>query len=593
MIDINYIQAGLGNTTFAFIILLGILVAIHEFGHFIVAKWCKMQVVEFAIGMGKKLFSFTKGETTYSIRMLPLGGFVNITGQDPQQEVPKEIEHRTFRSKPIWQRAAVVIAGPLFNFILTFLIFVMLFGLGVPTQSPSLEFVTNNSPAYAAGFRTKDLISKIVTEDGKSIDIKDARDLELAVGNNGNQQLKFHVNRNSENLVIPYSPPIKETTDSALRIKKTRGVIEGVENYSLKPILISFNKDSFLKTKLKLPPYFKATKAEFATKGNQEFIVKNFSIQNFPELEAFWQAAYMQSLNSEDMNIKILGYTLDSNMQVAENAKTEILQYNLPANSSLPKTIKIAGAVNSDLVIGNVMKGLSAEKIGLKKGDVILSLDNKTFLSREKFIGYVKNIKLDENQSTDKMKISWLREGQIFNGEVQPIFKKTTDPLTQQSEKRFLVGVQFNPQINDQSRSTIKAKGIIEAITLGWDKTIKISKLMGESILNLIKGNVSAKTLAGPIAIAQIAGKSFEQGYSAFLTMMAFLSLNLCFLNLLPLPVLDGGHLLLFAVEAITRRKPNPKFIQVWSMIGVFLLISLMLFSTYNDISRILKNFFS
>ena len=229
------------DTLISVVILLGVLVAIHEFGHFIVAKACGVRVETFSIGIGMKLLKFTRGETEYAISLIPLGGYVKLTGQDPREEVPPEFESRSFRHKPLYQRAAVVMAGPFFNAGLAAFILILLFKVGIPVQSPVIGRILPGSSAERAGFRAMDHVTEITRGDGEVVPIREYSDLEKVVGESAGKSLTFKIERAGEGHAgtfnLGYTPVLGLERDSTLGVYKERGIISGAEKAAPAPVL--------------------------------------------------------------------------------------------------------------------------------------------------------------------------------------------------------------------------------------------------------------------------------------------------------------------------------------------------------------------
>ena len=235
-----------------FLLILGVIVLVHEFGHFIMAKLFNVYVFEFAIGMGPKIFEIKGKETVYSIRLLPLGGFVSLAGEEDQIEKSKEIpEDRLLNNKKIYQRFLIMVFGVVNNFILAFLIFFMIFLFnGSPSQSTKIVDVEKDTPAYYSGLMKNDTIvginyDKISTQD----------DLNLIMFLNPNEKLTFVVRRNEKIEFITVTPEkIKEKIDGkeieryrygiSLNTKKETGFVNAIKNSYLK---IKSNVKSIIK----------------------------------------------------------------------------------------------------------------------------------------------------------------------------------------------------------------------------------------------------------------------------------------------------------------------------------------------------------
>ena len=249
----------------------------------------------------------------------------------------------------------------------------------------------------------------------------------------------------------------------------------------------------------------------------------------------------------------------------------------------MPATPEAAGIAASELVVLEVKDGTPASALGLKQGDEILSLNNEPVKS---FLWFRERLQELAHDNTE-IAISWRRGNEAQHASVKPEKVSTTDPVTEASKDQFQIGAAFLALPAAPLTYTLKANGIVDAMVLGWDKTVNLSISMVASFYYLATGEISPKTLGGPLLIGKIAGESVKQGWEAFLKMMAFISLNLFILNLLPVPVLDGGHLVLFAIEAVRRKPLSLKIVEVWTTTGFFLLMGLVAVVFFNDLSRL------
>lgn len=584
---------GPGNYVIGFVLLLGVLVTIHEFGHFIVAKWCGMRVETFAVGFGKKLLTWTRGETEYALCLFPLGGYVKITGQDPRDEVDADLEHRTFRAKPLWMRASVVLAGPLFNAALALILFIGLVAVGLPSQAPVFEKIRENSPAYKAGFRSGDWIKSVSIPNAGKHSIREFRELELLISENANKNLTFEVLRDDNLQAIQYTPKLGLDRDSVLMVTVNRGTVDGWEKLAPSSTLIIDNPNSWLGLN-KLPNGFTPEEVTFNS--------QTFEVKTFDDVTSLWATiaaqAKLSSSSKHELSftgkiypIPFTGNPKQTLQKIAkQDPETFTIEWSEQSNP-IPSSLNAAGAFSTDLVVGAVMKDLSAEKIGIKSGDRLTHIEDRPMSSAPQFIGAVQ--KFANASSDNKIKISWSRKGEAMSAVAEPKWIEVKDPFTEAPLKKFLIGIQFSPAVAPPTQAIVRATGVGDAIALGWTKTYNLTATILKSFYHLFSGNISAKHLGGPLSIVQIAGKSFSQGATSFLRMMAFISLNLFILNLLPLPVLDGGHLVLFCLEAIRRKPLNAKIVEVWTTVGFVLLLGLMVMATVNDISRYVKILFS
>lgn len=425
------------ETLLAFLVLIGVLVWFHEFGHFLFAKLFGVKVEVFSIGFGPVVLSKKWGETEYRISAIPLGGFVKLYGEEENSDDP-----RAFSSKKNYQKILIASGGPLFNFLLAVLLFVLIFSVGKPTPSYVLEkplvgHVMENSPAQKLGLKEGDLLLEI---NGK----------------------KVNTWKDFENVVL----------------------------------------ESVLK--------------------------KNW------------------------------------NVVVLRNG--QVLQ--LSGSVELSKAHSFGAEPYIKPVIGKVLPKSPAEQVGIKEGDEILEINGKKVKSWYDAVAFIRTTK------GDAIKLKIKRDGQIFEKLVVPALdKKTGVPLLGVSPRIELISVK---------------EPLGEAVLEAFKKTQDLTVLSIKALWGLITGGLSLKTLGGPIAIAQLAGESAQQGLIAFLGMMAFISVQLAVFNLIPLPVLDGGLILLFLIESIRRRPLSQKFKENWQKVGFAIIIALSAFVILNDIVRLI-----
>ena len=340
-------------TIAAAVFVFGLLVLVHEFGHFITAKMTGMRVDEFAIGFGPKLLSKKHGETVYSLRAIPLGGFNDIAGMDPDNNTAGE---RGYCEKPVLSRMVVILSGAAMNFVLPILLFFVIYatlGVGKPSTEP---------------------------------------------------------------------------------------------------------------------------------------------------------------------------------------------------------------------IIGDVIPGMSAEAVGLKAGDEILSVDGQAVGTWKDFTDKLKDVTAGQN-----IQLEYRRGEQV--GTV------TVTPKYLEKEQRALVGV--------QSSVVYESKSLPESLTMAVDHTKQITVAMIEAIANLFREPEQTENLAGPIGIIQMSGQVAERGFIPLLNFAALLSINLGIVNLLPVPVLDGGHFVNLFIEAVRGKPLGAKAVAYTQRVGIALLLMLMLFATKNDLVRV------
>ncbi len=346
----------------AFVLVLGVLVFVHEFGHYIIARWCGVQVETFSLGFGPKIFSKQWGATEYCISIIPLGGFVRMLGDDPNEEIAPEDVPNSFLAQKVSKRIAIVIAGPVFNLLLAFFIFSGVFLGGISRLTADVGEVQADSPAGQGGMESGDRIISIENQP-----IKEWEAIREILQKEGGRDLQFIVERDGSQVDLSIRPEKKEIKD-------------------------------------------------------------------------------------------LLGD---------------------------PKLVWLIGII------------------------------------------------------------------------------PTGDSFT----------MHYNP---------------FHAVYLGAQKTSEVIGLTVLGIVRMIQGRIASDNIGGPILIAKLAGDSAERGLTSVAFFTALISINLGILNILPIPVLDGGHLLFFTIEAILGRPLSLKKREIAQQVGLFLIVSLMVFAFYNDIMRFL-----
>jgi regulator of sigma E protease len=422
-------------TLIYFLIVIGILVFVHELGHFVVAKRAGVRVEKFSLGMGPKVVGYKKGDTEYVLSALPLGGYVKMAGENPDEESTGAADE--FQSKTPWQRAKIAAAGSLTNIVLAFVLMPLVYMIGTYAEGPAkVGFVEKDSPAAKAGFRAGDVITEI---NGRRID--DWTKALSLIAVNPDTEVSVTLDRNGEKKVL-----------------------------SLRP--------------------------EAAT----------------------------------ELRIGSAGLIPD-----------------MPAE------------------IGRMRPGLPAEKSGLKVNDKILSVDGVTIYHWNQFSLAIKE------SGGKRLRIAIERDGKRQELPVTPVM----------DGGRYVIGVE--PIV----RLVFTKHGFAESIGLGFRKTLETVDLTFITLKKLLSFQLSIKTLGGPVMIAQMSGQAAAAGLSTFIALMATISLSLGMLNLLPIPVLDGGMLVFLAIESVRGKPLSQKVMSVAQGVGAALLISLIVVVSYNDVMRL------
>ena len=437
------------------IIVLGVLIFVHELGHFLVAKLCGVYVERFSLGFGPRILSKTIGETEYCLSVFPLGGYVKMYGeqQEDNEQAPEPAkEGRAFTDKKTWQRAAIILAGPLANVLLAVVVFWGLFMSGFPDYAAVIGNVKESSPAQIAGLAAGD---EVVAVNGDKV--RGWSDFQEAVIENPNKTLSI------------------ELADGRTLSVNT-GSVEATDVFGDKEVIGSMGVSLYV-----------------------------------------------------------------------------------PA------------------VIGSVNDGFPAKAAGIESGDKIIAING------EKITDWSHGATFIRENSGETLTIDLDRNGEAITVNVDT---KVSEIVGENGEtvKIGLIGITSAPgNVNVRY-------GFFESMIKGFEKSYEFTVLVFKGFAKLLQRAVPADSLGGPIMIVQMTADSAQSGLAALLTFMAIISLNLAVFNLLPIPVLDGGHLLIMLIETITRRKLNEKVIGAFQTVGFVLLMGLMVFAFYNDIARIFTN---
>lgn len=443
----------------SFIIALGILVAVHEFGHFWVARRCGIKVEKFSIGFGKSIWSrVARDGTEYSLSVIPLGGYVKMLDSRVDDVAP-ELKPFAFDQKPLWKRAAVVGAGPAFNFFFAIFAYWLVFLIGVPAVKPVIGDITPQSIAAQAslesGMQIK-AVSGVETLDWESVNMG-------LIGHIGDEQLTL-------------------TVSSSDRI------------------------------------------------GLEEIKTLDLHSWNFnPETESAMGALGFKPFVPE------ISHTLT-----------------------------------------NVSQGGAGEKAGLQVGDTLIQANG---VKIEQWQQVVELIQSNPSRAID---LTVERDG-------QPVEVKLIPDTRELPQGKTIGFAGIAPKVAEwpESYRFELQYGVFESVGRAVEKTEQVIGLTISMLKKLVVGDVGLNNLSGPISIAKGAGATADYGLVYFLGFLALISVNLGIINLVPLPMLDGGHLLFFAIEAIIRRPVPEKVQEMGYRIGGAIIFSLMAVAIFNDFTRL------
>ncbi len=527
---------GIFDVVIPFVLLLGVLIFIHELGHFTVAKWLGVKVEKFSIGFGPSLFTRTVGETEYVVAALPLGGFVKMLGEIPGEPLAPEDVGRAFNHRPVWQRIAIALAGPVMNLILPVFLIAAILMAGVPTITSRVGGVLPGSAAERAGFREGD---RVVGVGGESI--WRWEELEMRLRASGEPAVALEVERDGakQTLELVRSPDADGKFDAAGLSWHAPVARVGVSD-----------------------PASPAAQAGLRT-GDRIVSVNGQPIANFFVLERLLPTL------SAPLELELVR-PLDGETETVRTAIRE-----LPSAGLSPASL---GLVPVGVRIAAVEPTSPAKRAGLQAGDVVLSLNGGLATSSEQ----MKN--LIWGSGGVPLELVVLRDKHELTLSATPAER----PMAVEggTETHWGIGVSLAPSDEGAEYKDDVVRNPFVALARGAERTGEILVMIVGGIAQLATGNVGMSSLSGPIGIGEIAADAYQASWEQFVWLMAVISVNLAILNLLPIPVLDGGQIVLAAAEGIKGSPLPARARDVAQTVGLSLILLLMGVAFWNDIAR-------
>jgi regulator of sigma E protease len=634
---------------------LGLVIFLHELGHFAVAKWCNVFVERFSIGFGPVLFSRKWGETEYALSLIPFGGYVKMLGQDdadPSQLTNEEIaqDPRSYVAKNVYQRMAIISAGVTMNILTALLFFVIVFKTGFPVQPSLIGDVRAGMPAWEAGLDAGDRIEKI---DGRSI--RTYQELQLSVALSSGPLRLEGTRADGKPFDITVDPDAKGShpqigvmpMDSLTVYEVLPGLATSRAQPSFRP------GDQIIKVGDRQVK--NAVEFHHAVAANTADTLEVTVDRKNDEAGKPLSSPSVETITITDNYFRTLGLTLDSGPIAAVrhgspaekaglkkgdklanldglNIGTQIDPLKLPVEFAKragkeievvvtrqnvgggqeSKTVKlvpddipgwldkpewegeplaipsIGAAFHILPVVLAVEPGSAADKAGVKPGPI-------------KKITLVKRTDLPNNQDLDKDSSVTVNFDQAKSNNCAFAFwliqrlpqRKIVLTITEDGKPK---DVEVIPQLDrdwplpiiglrlESERLIQKADSLQEAISMSFAKTRSSALDIYLTLRSLVTRRVSVKELHGPLGIANAAYQVAQQGWVAMLLFLGFLSVNLAVLNFLPIPVLDGGHMVFLIWEAVTRRRPSERVMIGATYVGFAFLLGLMALVLYLDL---------
>ncbi|MBL8334656.1 MAG: RIP metalloprotease RseP [Rubrivivax sp.] len=451
------------TTVLAFLVTLGVLIVVHEYGHYRMAVACGVKVLRFSVGFGRVLWRHQRDAdaTEFVVCALPLGGYVRML-DEREDHVPPSLRHQAFNAKPLWARSAIVAAGPLANLGLAVLLYAASHLIGVVEPKAVLSTPPSASLMSSAGLKGGDWVRAWSDDGERWTDVMSLPDLRW------------------------------QLTQSALR----------------------------------------------------------------------GQPLFVQTTDRDGRG------TRSTRIDLSQLATREI-------DAAALKAIGL-GPAFSEPVLGDVKAGGPAAAAGLRKGDRVIKVDGEpvvdAFSVRDRIMRSVKAGR------AAPMRWTIDRAGQMSEITVQP-------RVVTEGSREF---GRIDAFVGPPPETVTVRQGPVDALALGLQRTWDVSALTLRMLGRMLIGEASLRNLSGPLTIADFAGQSVEQGFTYYLAFLALVSVSLGVLNLLPLPMLDGGHLMYHAFEGLTGRPPSDLWLARLQRGGIALLLMMMSVALFNDVARLL-----
>jgi regulator of sigma E protease len=549
------------NAVYA-IILVSSLIFVHELGHFLFAKAFGVKVITFSLGFGPKVLKLRGRETEYCVSLLPLGGYVKMLEASKTDVVLPEDRKRTFESLPVFKRIVIVLAGPVMNLIFPVLLYFAVFIGDGPFLPPTVGIVLPNHPADGK-LRPGDRIMAI---DGQEVGTFD--EVKRIIGNNPARPLKFTVFRDNRHVDVEVTT--EETVDSRneeaqseLDITQRIGTV-GIQPSAPAAVIGVSNPDS---------PAYRAGLRTFDVITN----VGGMPVRRFMDLTGALSENAGETLPITYLRPVGVPNALGGLADMAVFESGVVALTPDPSGSSL---LERTGIEFADLYIAIVSEDSFLYKAGVRPGDKILRLNEEPVPAWSTFCERVKAAP-DKRHRLD---FQSAQTGRVRSGTFQIRREDFTDEYGQTFSRYVIPRQNWVPLAPDERVQ--HPMPIRYALEKAVEETVAVTRFTLVSIVRLLQGRLSWDSLSGPITIYEVAGEEGRKGADHFIWVMALLSINLGLLNLLPIPVLDGGHLMFFAIEGVLRRPLPLRTREVAHIVGMAILVALMVLAFKNDVQR-------
>ena len=596
---------GISSNVVLVIIGIGLLIFIHELGHFLVAKKIGVRVHAFSLGFGPAIISKQFGETEYRVSLIPLGGYVKLAGE--QREDSNTGEAWEFMSKKPWQRAAVLVAGVTCNTILAFILFIVAFQVGVPFITSEIGQAIPGGPAWEAGIRAGDKIVRI-----NNVTDPDFEDIFISVALNGSPAgINMEIERDDEtfnvNVVPEYdasvgvqrigiAPASTLEVDKIFTVEKADTPAQ-VSELNVNDEILAVNgkaiatANDFRKI-VNANPGKELNLAVLRNEQKRDIKVTPSVVTRWmiglscatSKLDGVKKGSFAHSLGLEkgDEVVRVNTHDIRGFSELISTVKDspdgmitlQVKRGNEAKNIKFTKlgeeTVKEFSEgifPHYGLTVDSTVEGFPAEISGIKPGDKITSISGENITEWSQLLTLVTASKGKE------FEIAWTHNYETVT--------KTIKSQKNEKNAQGVLGIKF------REKKEYRRYGFFKACGVGTHKTVINIKRIYLTIQGFVSKKLSTKALGGPVLIAQASYASAQSGIGKLMYFLAIISINLAVINILPVPVLDGGHLMFLGIEKLKGSPVSEKTMAIANYIGMGLVLTLMIYATKNDIMRL------
>jgi len=537
-----------------FIIMVGVLVFVHELGHFAWAKVFGVRVLRFSLGFGPRVAGFRRGDTEYVVSALPLGGYVRMLGENPLDEVgPRDLD-RSFARQSLLRRVVIVAAGPAMNLVFPLLLYFVVFLGDTHLTPPTIGMVFPGRPAHG------ELLpgDRIVEVDGEPIETFYA--LTRAIEDSPGRDLDFTFIRDGAEHSVTLKP-VRSRRQRPLERSDDVGRIGIMPNHPAAVIGIASPTSPAAAARLR-------TFDVVVSAGGKP-------TERYIDLEA--------ALHGNRGALVPLTYLRPTPVPDALGGLVELDVYEARVAAVTPEPGKGSGAAragieSANLYLSHVTAGSPEHRMGLLPGDRLLDLDGRRVQMWETFL---EDLRIGRGVEHT---LRWRRGGEETTGNLTLAHEHGVTEHGQVYD-RYAVGIRnwvptrIDPRVDNPNP-------ISYAVREAWRATWEVVELTIFSVVRLLQGRLTVKSIGGPLTIFEVAGDAAQQGALNYLTLMAFISINLGLINLFPIPLLDGGHMMFLLTEAVMRRPLSVRIRGYAHIAGFVFLVAIMFVAFKNDLER-------